>query len=95
MDLVKEDPQPTTQSESTDTKQHDSEPGDEPKAPPPVTTATEHPSHSPIPQTTSTYSSASSSVSPTFPPPALFVNALNLQPHTGNSTTTKNTTGSC
>ena len=89
MELVKEDTQPT-QTEGTDIKQ---EPVDEPKAPPPATTATEHPSHSPNPQTTSTYSSASSSVSPTLPPPALFVNALNLQPHTGNTNTTKKPSG--
>ena len=92
MDLVKEETQPT-QTEGTDTKQLDLEPADEPKLPPPATTATEHPSHSPNPQTTSTYSSASSSVSPTLPPPALFVNALNLQPHTGNTNTAKNTSG--
>ena len=39
------------------------------------------------PQSASKSSSACSSASPTLPPPALFVNALNLQPNGGRTDT--------
>lgn len=92
MDLIKEDIQPP-EAESADTEQPilPRDPDSTKTTTPP--TATEQQSHSPNPQITSTYSSASSSVSPTLPPPALFVNALNLQPHSGNIDTTEHTTG--
>lgn len=38
-------------------------------------------------------SSSSSSLSPTYPPPALFVNALNLQPNSRATAETKATNG--
>jgi hypothetical protein len=87
----RETEQPDRETEQPQPPHPHTEPDTVEATPADNTTTTQQDTSSPQPATTSARSSASSSVSPTLPPPALFVNALNLQPSTHASEPAANT----